>query len=160
MVEVLVSLVVLSILTMMTLEAFSVGSRSADFTFTQSRLAGEIRKGLERMEKELRTSSSSRITVVQPNVLRFQVPTSIANNGVITWSGTMEYSLGGVNNEQLLRRDVAAGTSTVIANNVTALTFTLDSNAATLAIAMTAQDATYYGTSIPVALTGTVQFRN
>lgn len=158
--EAMVSVSIMSLITLLTLQAFHAGSRSWDVNYNQTRISGELRGGMERMTRELRNSTLTRILIPQSNMLQFQVPASISTSGSITWSGWMQYSLGGTNSEQLLRQDLTTNASTVLANKVTSLQFVSNSNPATLAITMTVQDDTTYGTVIPGTLTSTVKFRN
>ncbi len=158
--EAMVSMMIMSIITLLTVQAFMTGSRLWDVTYTRSRVSGEARMAIERLTRELRNSTMARITIPQASILQFQVPASIDANGVITWSGWIQYSIGGLNNEQLVRLDLTTGGSTVMANKVTTLQFVSNANPATLTVNLTAQDATDYGTQIPVPLSSTVEFRN
>lgn len=160
MVEAMVSVMIMSIITVVTLQAFMTGTRLWDVTYTESRLSGESRMAIERLTRELRNSATARIAIPQLGVLQFQVPASIDASGNITWSGWIQYSIGGLNNEQLIRLDLTNGTTTVMANKVTTLQFVSNTNPPTLTINLTAQDATDYGTLIPIPLSCTVELRN
>lgn len=158
--EMMVAVAIMSILVAFTIQAFLSGSRIAHANLVSSNIASEIRRGMESMTQELRNSSLTRLTVLpQPGVLQFQIPTNMTQDGVITWSGIMQYSLGGIN-QQLLRTDLATGQTRVYANYVTALTFTVTQNPATLAIVMTAQDQTPDGITYSETLRSAVELRN
>lgn len=158
--EGMVSLSLMSLIVLMTLETFHAGTRMHDVTYNQSRLAGEARLAIERMTRELRNSNLARIVIPQANVLQFQIPSSIDASGNITWSGWFQYALGGVNGEQLIRQNVVSGAWTALANKVTAVQFVQNQNPATVTMTLTAQDATDYGTVMPVSLSGSVELRN
>jgi len=160
MLEAMVSVMIMSIMVILTMQAFTTGSRMWDVTYTSSRLAGESRMAVERISRELRNSALTRISIPQTGVLQFQVPSSVDTNGNITWSGWFQYNIGGLDNEQLIRQDLTAGTSTVVANKVTTLQFVSNANPPTLTVNLTVQDATDYGTVIPVPLSTTVELRN
>lgn len=157
--EMVVAVAIMSILVAFTIQAFLSGSRIAHANLVSSNIASEIRRGMESMTQELRNSSLARITVPQPGVLQFQIPTNMTQDGVITWSGIIQYSLGGIN-QQLLRTDLVTGQTRVYANYVTGLTFTVTQNPATLAIVMTAQDQTPDGINYSETLRSAVELRN
>ena len=159
-IEVVLSLAIFSVLSLILYQAFSMGSKSLDTTSAQSRVNGETRVGMERITKELRSARYSDATVVQSDQLQFKVPQSISPEGDITWSGWIQYELGGIDGEQLLREDVSSGDTTVLANRVSSLQFVKNSNPDTVTINLTALDSTSYGNSAQVSLTGTVEFRN
>ena len=115
---------------------------------------------VERLSRELRNSTMTRITIPQLSILQFQVPSAIDASGNITWSGWIQYSIGGLDNEQLIRQDLTTGVTDVMANKVSTLQFVSNANPPTLTINLTAQDATDYGTLIPVPLSCTVELRN
>ncbi len=160
--EAMISIALMGLIAILTLGAFNAGTRAWDVNYTGLRLNKEVRTGIERMTRELRNSDLSRISIPQANTLQFQVPSAISANGAITWSGWWQYSLGGVNGQQVLRQDMSGGggVTTTIANGVTALQFVANANPSTVTITMTAQGTTQYGTVTSVANTGTVQFRN
>ncbi|MBI4549472.1 MAG: hypothetical protein HY714_00900 [Candidatus Omnitrophica bacterium] len=158
--EGMVSTFLMSIVVLLTIQAFHSGSRIHDVTYNQSRLSGEARMAMERMTRELRNSNLARVLVPQAGLLQFQVPAAIDANGNITWSGWLQYSLGGQDGEQLMRQDITTGATEVLANKVTNLQFAVNANPATLTITMTSQDATDYGITTPISLSGTVDFRN
>ena len=160
LIELNLSLFIFAVVAMLVLQSFTIGFRSSDEIHTRTRITGEIRSGIERIERELRNSAYARVTVLQPNQLQFTVPQNITSEGVITWGSAIQYILGGVNGQQLLRQDVGAGTSTVIANNITGLQFVKNANPATLSVSMTGQGRTAQGRAIPVSLNATVEFRN
>ncbi len=160
-IETVLSLIILVTIILMVQQGIIAGSRTLDVTSVQTRMNGEVRMGMERMTKELRTARYSDITTSTSNpYLQFKVPSSISSDGDITWSGNIQYNLGGTGNQQLLRHNVTANTDTVLANTVTSLTFTKNSNPTTLSISITTQDTTPNGRIIPATLNGTVEFRN
>jgi len=161
LVEAMISITLMSLIAVLTVGAFNAGTREWDVNYTQLRLNKEARMGIEGMTRELRNSDLARIVIPQANTLRFQVPSSITANGTITWSGWWQYSLGGINGQQLLLQDISGGAATTtIANGVTALQFVANANPSTVTITMTAQGTTQYGTVTSVTNTGTIQFRN
>lgn len=160
MIEMVLSLTILVAVILLVQQGLITGSRTLDVTSVQTRLSGEVRLGMERMTRELRNARYSDVTVPQSNSLQFRTPSSISADGNITWSGWLQYNLGGVNGQQLLRQDANSGTSTVIANKVTTLQFLKNTNPTTLTINVTTQETTPAGRIIPATLSGTVEFRN
>ncbi len=160
--ELLMSATIFSIVCVVILGVFHIGMNSWNFISVQSSLAGEARTGIERMSKELRTSKLSNVDSSSSTQLRFKVPTAVdTSTGVISaWSNWIRYSLGGVNNNQLLRTDEGTNVSTVYANNVTTVQFTANSNPSTITMSLTSQKTATNGVLIPVTLSGTVDLRN
>lgn len=142
--------------------AYQLGMNSWDLISVESSLAGEARMGIERMNKELRTSKLSNIDSSSSTQLRFKVPTAInsSTGAITTWSNWIRYSRGGINGSQLLRTDEGTKAVTVLANQVTSLQFTANSNPSTISMSLTAQKTTANGTLIPVTLSGTADLRN
>lgn len=157
LVEAMISVAIIGLMAGLTLQCFNAGSRMCDTGVTYSRLGTETRQGMERMTRELRNSAAGRVQVPQANVIRFQVMTNIAAR---TYSGWIEYSIGGATGDQLLRRDLTTNATTVIANKVRNVQFVLSGNPVVLTVTLNCQDTTGYGTPVPVNLTGLVEFRN
>lgn len=154
-------MVVFGMATVFIFQSYTIGSRNVDISYAQFRVTTQGRLGLDRMVKELRNSAYWQVSVsVSQQVLSFRVPVSISANGVITWSSVIQYYLGGINNRQILRLDTASGTTSVIANEVTALQFIKNTNPTTLSINLTTSGTTKAGDVIPIAVNGTVEFRN
>jgi len=91
----------------------------------------EARRGLNTMLKELRQGRLSTITGVPTDgtnysTITFQIPSSISAGGT-TWSSNIQYSLGGLQNAQLLRTQ--DGNQRVLANNISALNFSRNASA-------------------------------
>ena len=167
--DMIISMAIFVVIALFVFQSFDLGSKGLNITYTESRLQSETRKGFDYMMLELRNSNYDRVTVLQPNVLQFRTPTICPEGsrtctiGDITWSaGQIEYSLGGLNNQQLLRRDLTAGTSAAIVSGVTNLQFTKNGNpeTETLTINMTIGGTSIHGTPLQNALIGTVDFRN
>lgn len=118
--ETTVALVVFSLLGLVLAVLYSSGDTMVQVSNIKLSLQQEARLGLDRMLKELRQARSASITINQnQNSISFEVPASIdTNSGAITWSSTITYSVGGINNAQLLRTQVGSAATTVLANNV------------------------------------------
>ena len=160
MIETIFCLTVFGMVSVLIFQCYTVGSRNVDISYAQFRLTGQARQALDRMVKELRNSAYWQVTVPVSNQVTFRVPQSISPNGVITWSGMIQYVLGGLNNRQILRQDLVSGASSVLASDVTALQFVKNTNPTTLSISLTTTGTTKAGDIIPIAVNGTVEFRN
>lgn len=160
--EMLFSFSIFSIICLAIFLVYQLGLNSWDVILGQSGLAGDVRTGVERMSKELRTSKLSNVDSSSSTQLRFKVPTEVSGTtGAITsWSNWIQYSRGGVNGNQLLRTDEGTGAVTVLSNNITGLQFTANSNPSTISMVLTAQKTTAKGTLIPVNLSSSVELRN
>ena len=159
-VELLVSTAIVCVMIILVMQAMVLGSKGLFVTGAQTKTNGESRMGMEKMTRELRNAHYSDISTPTSSSLQFKIPSSVASDGTITWSGYYQYSLGGTSNQQLLRTDVSAGTTKIYANKITGITFTPSATTNSLAIAMTAQESVSGGSTIPATLAGTVEFRN
>jgi len=86
---------------------------------TYIELSQNVRLGIDKMTKELHNAQRSTITISTisegNNNITFQIPGN---------SNTIQYSLGGLNNSQLIRTESKTNT-TVLCNNVQGLQFSL-----------------------------------
>ncbi len=160
--ELLMSISIFSFVCLVVFGVYQVGMESWDLVYAQSALMGEARVGIEKMNKELRTSNLSNIDSSSSTQLRFKIPTAVnsSTGAISSWSNWIRYSRGGVGSNQLLRTDEGTNANTVLANDVTNLQFTANSNPSTISIAVTTQKSTTNGTVIPVSLSSTVDLRN
>lgn len=126
----------------------------------------EARRGLGVAVKELRQARLSAITGVpldgtDYNSITFQIPEDISETGT-TWSTNIQYSIGGLNNSQLLR--LQDGNQAVLANNISALNLRREALAPdTINISITIQKNTFPGFSISqsnITLNSEVKVRN
>ncbi|MFH1045459.1 MAG: type II secretion system protein [Candidatus Omnitrophota bacterium] len=116
-----------------------VGKQSWSQGGTKVEIQQEARRAMEEIVRELRESAQDVVTGVLAdgtayNAITFRMPDDIDGdgdvldaNGVIEWGTPISFSVGGINNEQLLR--TSAGNTTVLGNHVVSLQFTR--NAAT-----------------------------
>ncbi len=131
----------------------------------------ETRKAMDSIIKELRQSSQTTISGV-PNdgnlysSISFRIPSDIDNDGdVINASGNIEwgsqitYSLGGLNNEQVLR--ASGGSTTVLANDIINLQFRRAVSSPNIVeITLQAQKNTVQGRTMQSTLVSNVNLRN
>ncbi len=126
----------------------------------------DARRGLNTMAKELRQAKLSTISGVPADgtdysSITFQIPQSISAAGT-TWSTNIQYTVGGLNNSQLLRTQDAA--QRVLANNISSLS--LNRNASTpdiINITLGVQKNTFPGfsaTQTTITTTTEVKVRN
>lgn len=160
--EMLFCFLIFSFVCLIIFLVYELGLNNWDLILGQAHLSGDVRTGIERMSKELRMSTLSNVDSSSATQLRFKVPTGVnGTTGAITsWSDWIRYSRGGVNGNQLLRTDEGTGTVTVLANNITGLQFTANSNPSTISMALTSQKTTAKGDLIPVNLSSSVELRN
>lgn len=159
--ELLMSVAIFSFVCVIIFSVYQIGMNSWDLIFVESALAGEARMGIEKINKELRTSNLSNIDSSSPTQLRFKVPTVNPSTGAISsWSNWIRYSRGGVGGNQLLRTDEGTNTATVLANDVTNLQFTANANPTTISVSLTTQKSTSNNTVVPITLSGTAELRN
>jgi len=142
----LFSILLTAILTLLVTARISWKSGGSQLTVQQ-----EGRKGLGSIVRELRQARLSTISGVPAdgtshNSITFQIPASISESGTI-WSTDIQYSLGGLNNSQLIR--IQDGNQRVLANNISALSFSRSaSKPETINISIAEQKNTFPGFDI------------
>jgi len=123
--EIMVVMFLFSIILTAIFSVLATGRISFSSADSQLTVQQEARRGLNVMIKELRQAGVSTIgglpaDGVSRASITFKIPTAIALGG-ITWSGDIQYSLGGLNGRQLLRTE--STNQRVLANNVLTLNF-------------------------------------
>lgn len=158
--EMMIVVVIASIMAYMIGSVFRSGSRQASAINTTMTVQEAAQRGISRMIEEIRETSPTRITVAN-NSLTFQIPTAVDDTGAITWSGNIQYSIGGLNNTQLLRLD-GNGNVAVIANDVLQAVFTANVVTAPtlITIRLDTQRQTVEGRPYIKTLTGQAEVRN
>jgi competence protein ComGC len=142
----LFSIILAAILTALVAARTSWNSGGSQLTVQQ-----EVRKGISSMVRELRQARLSTITGVPAdgasyNSIAFQIPETISETGT-TWSTNIQYSLGGLDNAQLIRAQDT--NQRILANNISALSFSRNAvKPETINITVTAQKNTFPGFSI------------
>ncbi|MFC1667144.1 type II secretion system protein J [Candidatus Omnitrophota bacterium] len=133
---------------------------------SQLSIQQEARRGLRIMSMELRQARLSTIAGVPVNgtnynSITFQIPVSISETGT-TWSSNIQYSVGGLNNTQLLRLQDA--TQTVLANDISVLNLSRNvSTPEVINISITSQKNTFPGytaTQSTITLNSEARVRN
>ena len=130
LVEILVTSVVLAVLIVSLFLVLSIGQRSwlsADVTI---QLRQEIARGIINMGQELKETSPAKINLTlnnSSNSITFKIPQDINGDGSVVdasgnieWSSNITYALNSANQ---VTRAVSAGSTTILANNVTSLQF-------------------------------------
>ncbi|MBM3252768.1 MAG: hypothetical protein FJZ16_00755 [Candidatus Omnitrophica bacterium] len=136
-IEIAITMVIFLILIGMLYGAISSNRVTVNEAQDKVKLQQEARKTLDRLEKELRASRNSLVTISPTNdSVTFQVPVDWDSDGdvvdaigAVEWGAegnlnwTIQYLLGGINNQQILKRvfntaGIQQGTDTVIANDI------------------------------------------
>ncbi len=164
--EIIMVAFLFSIISAAIFSVLATGRNSLSVGESQIGVQQACRNGLDSMIKELRQAGVSTITGVPANgtnysSITFQIPTAIAATG-ITWSSSIQYTLGGLNGAQLLKTQ--SGSQKVFANNISALSFNRSAaNPNVVNISVTAQKNTFPGftaTQSTITLTSQVKLRN
>ncbi len=169
--EMMVTLGVFAILGLLLMTIFLAGETLVEIGSEKLSLQQEARSSIDRMLKELRQAQPSTITVnAQGNNITFQIPQTVdSNTGEITWSSQITYSIGGINNVQLLRTQVGSASQIVLANHVNnnagdpnRLQFQLDQvgNPSQITINMGLANTLLKGQTVNIFVTGEVNLRN
>lgn len=166
LIEIIVVIFLFSIISAAIFSVLATGRNSLTSGESQIGVQQACRNGLDAMVKELRQAGVSTITGVPANSanyssIMFQIPAAIAETG-ITWSGNIQYTLGGLNGSQLIRTQ--SGSQRVLANNISALSFNRASaNPNVVNISITAQKNTFPGFTARqtnITLVSNVRLRN
>lgn len=127
------------------------------------------REGLYRMVQEIRESSPSRIAISNGgSTITFTVPnpnTPITSGYAVNWGDQIKYALGtGSNSTKIIRTNMTTNAATVMANDVSSVSFTGNTGSPTVVtVAMNVQRTLTNGRTIPVTplqLTGQARIRN
>ncbi|MBU2063176.1 MAG: prepilin-type N-terminal cleavage/methylation domain-containing protein [Candidatus Omnitrophica bacterium] len=165
-------MVVATIFVMLILAIFAISSGGTRAWFTseaQMDINMQARRIIQQMTDEISQAGPGRVTITnisasEDNII-FQMPVSFAL-GVLTWSDQIQYSLGGINGQQIVRARIDPATSVVLetqtfANYVTALRFNyIDTEQDALAITLTLIRQSVAGDNLQIQLNSQVAFRN
>ncbi|MDP3921680.1 MAG: type II secretion system protein [Candidatus Omnitrophota bacterium] len=147
-----------------------VGDRQGQSLEVKMTVQDSARESLYRMIQEIRLSAPDRVDIsVDGASIQFQVPDNdnpLAGNFAVDWDAapTIEYALGGDNDDQIIRTVVGTLEERVVGNDVTSLEFVGDAdNPNVVTITMQVQRQTVHGRLIPAApleLTAQAEIRN
>jgi len=163
LVEILVAVSLYSLIAAACFVAFITGNRSWQVNKVQLEIQQELRKAMDWMIEDLRQSGSSAIVDVPSdgvwyNSITFKMAEGI-NNGNISWSGDVQYALGGTNSNQLLRQ--TGGEEKILAQNITTLQFRRQTGTPkSLEVSLTAQKTTPEGQVLNQDLNFQIKLRN
>lgn len=110
--------------------AMRVGTEQADTNQIKMSLQESVREGLYKMIQEIQQSAPAWISIgTNCNSIQFRIPDSSNPTNpdyTINWVNAplIQYALGGLNNRQILRTNFSTGGISVIANDITSVTFT------------------------------------
>lgn len=158
-------LVTVSLFTMLML-LLGMVIRGGDAQIQQSQarllLQESLRDSLYRMGQEIRESSPARVAVANAGAsVSFQIPAAVSDGGVITWSNSITYTVGGINNRQLLRTDTGTGQTRVMANDVQSIVFALQgAPVERVSYLVTARRDLTNGRMLTASFTGEARLRN
>ena len=163
LIEFMIVLLIFSIIMGSVFSVMTVSKTSWYSGSTQIEVQQETRRGMDRMVKELRQTNPTKITGVPANgtpynSISFRLSVVDAN-GNTTWSSTINYSLGGLNNQQILRTENSQ--QEVLANNIINLQFERSvSTSNVLEINLLSQKSIILGHNIGTSLTSQIKLRN
>lgn len=166
LVEIIMAVFLFSIISAAIFSVLATAKNSLSSGESQISVQQACRNGLDIMVKELRQASISTIQDVPPDgvdysAITFQIPVSMDESG-ITWSGVIQYSLGGLNGSQLIRTQ--SGAQRALGNNISLLVFSRSAaDPDVVNITITAQKNTFPGFTArqsTITLTSQVKLRN
>lgn len=167
--ELMISMAVATVIVSTIFIAIRVSQNQMNTSDVAMAIESTGREGLYRMIQEIRESAPSRITIAADgNSITFNVPnpsSPVTSGYAVNWPGhSIQYARAGTNNTQIIRTNSTTGQTSVIANDVTDVTFTGDSaTPSTVTVTLTLQRNLVNGRSIPVnalSLTSQAKVRN
>ncbi len=168
--EMMASLGISTIIVYSIFTVIRVTGDQIDTTGLKMTIQSSARDGLYRMTQEIRESAPSKITVGTGGTsVTFYVPkptAPVTSSYDIDWTNAyqIKYALGGTGNKQIIRTNLTTNQTTVVANDVTALTFTGNTSQPTdVTVAMSVQRALVNGRNVPATamqMTGQAKVRN
>jgi len=132
-------------------------------------IQNSAREGLYKMAQELRLSAPGRFpTGAQSNSIQFDIPdpnNPVDANFNVNWAGAhrIQYALGGLNGQQIIRTNLTTNATSVVANDVVSLNFAGGANPALVTVTMGVQRTLMNGRLVPspaLEMTARAEIRN
>jgi prepilin-type N-terminal cleavage/methylation domain-containing protein len=166
--ELLVTVAITTILSYSLYIALRAGDEQRQAMDTKMLIYDSAREGLYKMTQEIRQTASNRVTFGAGNTsITFDIPnpaTPVNASYGVDWTTAQQvtYAIGGANGDQIIR--TVGGNSTVIAREVTALTFSGNATPpSVVTVTMSVQSSTAGGrtmTAAPVQMSAQARLRN
>ena len=129
LVELLISTLIMSVMVLGIYGVLNIGDKTYNHDMALLDLQQQVRQAMDGMVKELKQSKTSVITISGGGArIDFKVPTDITTSPVTYTNDFIAYYLSG---NQVLR-EYPVGTTTVLANDISALLFSLSSEVLTV----------------------------
>ena len=159
LVEIIVSSAILIIFITSVFAGLTSGSRLWAVSSAQSDLNFSGSNAMARIFNELSQAGKNNIIVNSGNnAIIFQTPVSYSG-GSISWGNQIQYSLGGLNGQQLLRTDLVSLDVQVLANNISLLQIN-QTNFDMIDITITLSKQSVKGDILNAQLSSQVRLRN
>jgi prepilin-type N-terminal cleavage/methylation domain-containing protein len=129
LVELMVAILISGIFMYGLFTVLRASSEQTQSSTVKMNIQDSAREGLYKMLQEIRLSTSSQISILNGGTsIQFKVPdpnAPILADYRVDWDNgkTITYTLGGVNNRQIIRTDLSTAQSRVIANDVASVLF-------------------------------------
>lgn len=169
-VELVIVMAVSSLIIIGLFSAFAIGNEQIQLGQTKMTLESSVKEALYKMSQEIRQSAPDQITIAEGNLsIQFLVPDPAAlaeADYTVDWGNahTIQYAIGGMDNNQIIRTDTTTNQTSVIANDITSLQFTGDAaQPEIVTITVSAQRTLISGHVVPVTpleLTAQAKVRN
>jgi prepilin-type N-terminal cleavage/methylation domain-containing protein len=167
--ELMVTMSIVVIMSYCLFLALRAGDEQRQAADAKMLIYDSAREGLYKMVQEIRQTAPSRVTIgVGSSDITFSIPNSAtpvdATTYSVDWTTAQQvtYAIGGTNNNQVIR--TVGGVSTVVAHDVTALTFTGNATPpSVITVRMSVQHSTAGGRTMPanaIQMSGQARLRN
>nr|MBP7087724.1 type II secretion system protein [Candidatus Omnitrophota bacterium] len=157
LVEVMVVTIIFTIIFLSILAVITTWQRSWDISEAQMDAQFQARRTMRRITEELIQASPSNITINADNdIISFNLPSSYAA-GSISWGDQIQYSLGGLDGQQLLRTNLDTGDTEVLGSYINAVQFIRNNDIVQIQVTV---NKPYKGDNIQIQLASQVSLRN
>ncbi|RKY35942.1 MAG: hypothetical protein DRP78_04840 [Candidatus Omnitrophota bacterium] len=159
LVEIMVVSATFVIVALGVFNALAGGRRAYEVSAVQIDLHFQTRKAMRALTQELSQAGVSSVNINASNdQIIFKVPVSFSA-GTIAWSANIQYFLGGINGEELMRIDTATGQTQVLAQHINTLFFSQPS-VDIIEIGLLAAKQSRQGDNLQMQLVSQVALRN
>lgn len=157
LVEVMVVTIISIIIFLSILAVISTWQRSWDISEAQMDVQFQARRTMRRVTEELIQASPNNVAInAASDVISFNLPNSYAA-GNISWGDQIEYSLGGLNGQQLLHTNLNTGNTEILGSYISAVQFTRNNDIVQIQLTVSKP---YKGNNLQVELGSQVSLRN
>lgn len=155
LIELMVVIGLFAIISYVTFLMQRLGNEQAQTSQLKMTIQNATREGLYKMVQELRLSAPDHFPAgAAGNSIQFDIPdpnNPVDANFNVNWTGAhrIQYALGGLNGQQIIRTNLTLNTTAIIANDVVSLNFTGGANPSLVTVTIGVQRTLPNGRLVP-----------